>query len=137
MRSRIFPIFNLNSVNHLFGDQISLMLKKWIDLNYRLIRSQAKVRFLLLCKYNNIFPTHFSRLNTGFYRLDHHITNVKLERVLHTSKRKILKLEIYDLNRTIEMIIKELSHISWNLSNAIPFHIWHCILKHHERTFNR
>jgi len=123
MRSRTFPVFNPNFVNHLFRDHISVMLKRWIDLNYRLIRSQAKVRFLLLCKYNNIFPTHFSRLNTGFYQLDHHITNVKLERVLHTSKEKILKLEIYELNRTCEMTIKELSHISWNLLNAIPFDI--------------
>jgi len=111
------------------------LLKRWIDLNYRLIRTQAKVRFLLLCKHNNIFPTHFSQFDTNFFHLNHHATSVKLERVLFNSKVKILKLEISDLNRTCEVILKELSHISWNLFNAIPTYIWHKILKHHAFSF--
>jgi len=48
---------------------------------------------------------------------------------------KILNLEIYDLNRTLETILKELAQISWNLANTLPMYFWHNILIQHARPF--
>jgi len=104
MRNRSLPFkfyhFNLNFIYSHFGEQTSLVLKRWIDLNYRLIRTQSKLRFLLRCKHNNIFPSHLSKFDTDKFHLHDWMAISKLNELLHISKIKILNLEIFDMNRT-------------------------------------
>jgi len=141
MRSRNlsfkFHIFNFKFVYHSFGEHTSLLLKRWIDLNYRLIRSQVMLRFLLRCKHNRIFPSHLSRFEVHHFHLCNWLSVSRLRSVLHNSKSKILDLEIYDLNRTCKSLKEELSHDSISLSNSLPSYIWNSITKHHLFSFNK
>jgi len=73
----------------------------------------------------------------GFH-LAHHKSISNLERALHKFRLILLNTEISDVNRTIDLLTKKLSHISRKLSGALPtyIYIWNNITKHHFRSYN-
>jgi len=47
----------------------------------------------------------------------------KLERLLYILRRKILKIEIFDLHKYINFLDRDLSYLTYKLINFIPIHI--------------
>jgi len=140
MRSRIHPFsfypFNLNRIRLIFGEHKHNILKTWIDLNYRMIRTCTRQQFLLQCKHNNIFPTHLMNMNNRFY-LTHYKSIRKFERSLHIFRISMLNVEIFDLNRLIDSLTKKICDISRTLSDSLPTYIWNNIINYHFRSFNK
>jgi len=108
----------------------------WFDLRTMHHSLYSKLRFLLRCKHNNIFPSHLSKFDSDKFYLHDTTAISRLNRFLHNSKTKILNLEIFDLNRTCESIKEELCRDSIFLSNFLPTHIWNSITKYHLNSFN-
>jgi len=137
MRSRIHPFsfypFNLNRICLIFGEHKHNILKTWIDLNYRMIRTCTRQQFLLQCKHNNIFPSHLMNMNKRFY-LTHYKSIRKFERSLHIFRLSLLNIEIFDLNRLIDSLTKKLCDISRMLSDSLPTYIWN-ITNYHFYSF--
>jgi|GEM_PF-7002331 len=141
MRSRIYSFslypFNLNRVRLIFSDHKHDILKTWIDLNYRMIRTWTRRQFLLQCKYNNIFPAHLMNINRNTLYLTHYKSTVKFERSLHIFRTSILNIEIFDLNRIIDSLTKKLYNCSRILSDTLPTYIWNNITNYHFSSFNK
>jgi len=65
----------------------------------------------------------------------HYKTIQKLDRVIYNSLFKILNIEIFDLHRFTYSLHKELSFLSYNLSNNIPSHMFNKILYEYSNKF--
>jgi len=127
--------FNIRFIQNVFREHISATLKRWIDINYKLIKATSQVHFLKTCKLNNIIPSHLSHIyNIKFYS-NHYKTTKKLERLLHNSQKKILQIEIFDLHRLIDLLNRELTRLSYKLTDTLPIHIWNDIQKFHLNSF--
>ena len=103
-----FFYYNLNHIKNYFGEYTSLLIKSWIDKNYKLIRAHSKLRFLKR-RENQIFPAHLTQYNNKKFLFVHVRSHRKLERVLYNVKKKLLDIEILDLYRTIEYVTIEFS----------------------------
>jgi len=140
MRSRIHPFssypFNLNRIRLIFGEHRHNILKSWIDLNYRMIRTCTRRQFLLQCKYNIIFPAHLMNMNNRFH-LIHYKSTLRFEKTLHNFRTSMLNIEIFDLNRIIDSLTKKLCNISRILSDSLPTYIWNNITNYHFHSFNK
>jgi len=139
MRSRFLPFsfypFNLNRVRLIFGEHKHDILKTWIDLNYRMIRTWTRRQFLLQCKHNNLFPAHLSNMIRNSFHLTHYKSTMKFERSLHIFRTSLLNIEIFYLNRIIDSLTKELCSYSRILSDSLPTYIWNNITNYHFRSF--
>jgi len=140
MRNRNPPFniysFNLRKIRVIFGEQLYDDLRTWIDLNYRLIRAESRRQFLLQCKHNNIFPSHLTHINRNRFHLTHYKSISKLEKALHIFRTTLLNTEIFDLNRIMDSITRELFYTSKLLSDTLPPYIWNSIINFHFRSFN-
>jgi len=140
MRSRVISsncfTYNSNRIRFLFGEHYSDKLKSWIDINYRLIKLRSKRQFLLHCKHNNIFPSHLLHIDENRFHLTHYKSKSKLARALHSFRKIVLNIEIFDLSRTIASLTNELSIISRMLSDSFPTFIWNNITNHYFPAFN-
>jgi len=128
--------FNLKYIYNVFGEQVSATVKRWIDTNYKLIRATSQVNFLKTCKVNDIVPPHLSHIYKIKFHFNHYKTSKKFERLLYNLKKKILQLEIFDLHRLIDWLTKDLSFLSFNLSNILLIYIWRVIQNFHLKSFN-
>jgi len=71
-----------------------------------------------------LFPSHLSRFSDeGFHLVDHRSQH-NLSKLLHSTKRRILNIESYDLHRILQKIKQEISIISRSLSDLLPAYIW-------------
>lgn len=71
--------YNYDYILYYFGRETLTILKKWVDINYKLIRSKSKLSFLKQCKTNNVIPAHLMNcINTDF-DLYHHKAVVLVE----------------------------------------------------------
>jgi len=116
--------FNYDFVRRNFGSEVFRLYRSWNNLNYKCIRIVCRLAFLKHCKNHLLFPSHLSRFSDeGFHLVDHRSQH-KLYRLLHSTKRRILNIESYDLHRTLQKIKQQLSIISRNLSDLLPAYIW-------------
>jgi len=132
MRDRCW---NLNYIRHLLGPDISFLVKRWIDLNYKIIRVGSQLSLLKSCRAKNIIPRHIVhsvRINVYF---DHFRSKRKLEKMLNDSRNRILKLEIFDLHRNINSMNIQLLSILQRLSNLIPVYTWNDIFQFYSESF--
>jgi len=116
--------FNYDFVRRNFGSEVFELYRSWNSLNYKFIRIVCRLKFLKHCKNHSLFPSHLSRFTyEGFHLVDHRSQH-KLSKLLHSTKRRILNIEGYDLHRILQKIKQEISIISKNLSDLLPAYIW-------------
>jgi len=112
------------------------LLKRWIDINYRIIRTRSKLQFLKQCKVHNIFPQHL----THFFNISIHVMNYKAVRRYNVLLKKfrldLIKIEIFDLYKHLHLFNKELLHLTNSLHRLLPFWFWSSILKHFSYLFH-
>jgi len=101
MRYRNFPfkshIYNFKFISNHFGSQGILLLKRWIDTNYRIIKTHSKLYFLKNCKAKNIFSQHASHIMRTFFNIFHYKAFRKLERLILHFKLELIQIETFDL----------------------------------------
>ena len=91
-----------------------LLVKKWIDTNYKLIRSMSKLQFLRYkinvfdIKINDCFPLHLECLNNNI-QVSYYKSESKLSKTLYVFKRKLLDIEIFYLRRNNDFLQKKTS----------------------------
>jgi len=52
--------YNFKFITFFFGPHVTLLLKKWIDINYKIIKTTICIKFLKAYMINNIHPAHLS-----------------------------------------------------------------------------
>jgi len=129
--------YDLKFINYHFGNQGSFLLKRWIDTNYKILRLTSQLYFLKQCKHNNIFPTHLSHICSVNNWLRQQRAIRKFNNTLHTAKKEFLKIEIFDLHRSLHHLNRELQRFSIYLSNFLPSHIWNDIIEHYNDPFDK
>jgi hypothetical protein len=129
-------MYNLNYIRYLFGNHISLTLKKWIDTNYKIIKITTQLKFLKHCKTNNVYPIHLSSICQKKFNFDRHRSTQKLDKLLHNVRKGILNIEIYELHRYISFLTKERNLLTSSLENNLPSYIWYEIYGYHTTSFN-
>jgi len=106
------------------------LFKRWIDINYRIIRTRSKLQFLKHCKTNNIVPQHVSHI----VKPSIHLMNYKAVRrykvSLNKFKTELLKVEIFDLYKHLHIFNKELFYLTNSLHRLVHFRFWSSILKY-------
>jgi len=132
-----FHTYNFNYIAHHYGSQGVLLLKSWIDTNYRVINTYSKLQFLKQCKQENVFPQHISNYTHASYQVFHHKAIRKLKGLTHKFKFELLKIEIFDLYKYIHFLNNELYSLYRDLSLLLPIFVWDLIKKHHFNLFNR
>jgi len=121
-------------IYNVFREQVSAIVKRWIDTNYKLIRATFQVNFLKTCKmYTTLYRHTYHKIKFYF---NHYKITKKFERLLYISKKKILQLEIFYVHRLIDWLTKNLSFLSFNLSNILLTYIWRVIQNFHLKSFN-
>jgi len=129
--------FKIDHLCKLFGEQVSGIFKRWIDTNYKLIRTTSQIHFLKTCKCNKLIPTHLSHLYKTSYIYKHYKTIHKLNKVIYNSQVKILNIEIFDLHRLTYTLNRNLSFLSFYLSNNIPPDIFNKIIRDYSERFHK
>jgi len=140
MRYRILPfkfhIFNFNFIYYHYGTQGFSLLKRWIDTNYRIIRTHSKIYFLRQCKTHHIYPQHIVHIAELPIYMFHHKAIRKVEGLMCNIKAELLRIEIFDLYKYLHFLNSELSHLSDSLLHLLPNFVWYSIKKHHSLVFN-
>jgi len=57
-------------------------------------------------------------------------------KLLHNTRNRLLNIEIYDLHRQFQKIIKEISRLGKELSNSLPVYVWQVIFDENNRSFD-
>jgi len=140
MRYRNIPfkyhIYNFQFISFYFGTHVTMILKTWIDINYRIIRAYSKLQFLKQCKFRKLHPQHISYCIKTPINVQNFKAIRKLNGLLHNFKSGILKIEIFDLHKLIRHLNNELSFLSQDISRILPPAMWHSIRRHHSISFN-
>jgi len=140
MRYRSFPfkyhIYNFDFILDQFGSQGYYLLKKWIDMNYRIIKAHCKLHFLKHCKTKKVFPQHVSHIIKMSLNILNHKAIRKFEGLVFNFKLELINIEIFDLHKYIYFLNKELSFLSRSLHRLLPSFVWDSIVKHHTYSFN-
>jgi len=141
MRHKYFPfklhIYNFDFIYIHFGPQGVVLLKRWIDSHYRMIRTYSKLRFLKNCQSHNIFPQHITHFTKLRFHMFHHKAVHKLEDLILKFKTELVHIEIFDLYKHIHFLNKDLAYSSNALHRLLPRHVWNSITKHHSFLFDR
>jgi len=59
----------------------------WINTNCKIIRLTSQLHFLNRCKYNNVFPAHFSHIYSVSKWLKHFRSIRKFNKTLYNTKK--------------------------------------------------
>jgi len=99
----------------------------------------SQLYFLKQCKHNNIFPSHLSHICSAnnWFRHIYHRSIRKFNNTLHIAKREFLRIEIFDLHRSLYHLNGELQRLSIDLSNFLPSYIWNDIIEHYNDPFSK
>ena len=81
-----------------FRYHIQCAFKQWKRISEFHPRSTQQLKFLLKCRQEGLIPNHLDRARINHIHLTNENNCIKLETVFNRSFRKILNLEIYDLN---------------------------------------
>jgi len=140
MRLRNYPfrlhIYNFKFIFDYYGSQGVFFLKKWIDINYRIIRTNSKLRFLKQCKTNNVYPQHITHISKISLNIFHYKAIRKFEGLISKINSELLRIEIFDSYKYLHSLNNELSSLSNILNRLFPNFIWDSIKKHHFCSFN-
>jgi len=131
-----YHIYNFHFISFYFGVHVTSILKSWIDINYRIIRTYSKLQFLKQCKFRNIHPQHISNCAKTPVTVQNFKAIRKLNGVLHNFKTELLEIEIFDIYKLIRYLNNELSLLSQDMSSILPPAIWNSIKRHHSISFN-
>lgn len=129
--------FNLTSLKESFGEYTTSIVKQWIDTNYRIIRTKAKLQFLKHCKTNNVTPSHLSHLFRNKFNFSHYKSISKIGRLIKRVNINILSIEIFDLQRQLDGLNNRLSSITHFLPNILPIHICNGIYSYYLTSFRK
>jgi len=129
--------FNLRFIRFNFGEELCGLVKKWISLNYKIIRNRARIYFLKHCRRIDVFPMHLSYVDRFRFDLINYKSKNKLNNLLHSTKIKILNIEIFDLYKQFYKLNKELLTMTRMLSDSFPVYIWNEIYKNNLRQFDK
>jgi len=131
-------MYNFNFILDNFGPQCASLLKRWIDIHYKIIRAHSKIQFLKHCKAMKVVPQHITHLTKASYNLKffHYKANRKLSGLLIDFKSQLIRIEISDLYGYIRFLNKELPSLSRNLSHLLPTFVWDAIKLHHFNSFD-
>jgi len=130
-----FHIYNFKFIFDHFGSQGTSLLKRWIDTNYRIIKTYSMIQFLKNCKVNNIFPQHILHITKTSFNFINYKAIRKFNGLISYLKLELIKIEIFDLYKYIHSLNKELSYLSRTLHHLFPVFVWDSIIKHHSRSF--
>jgi len=140
MRYRNFPFkfhtYNFKFIFDHYGSQGTFLLKRWIDTNYKIIRTHSKLQFLRQCKTNNIYPQHILQFTITPLNVFHFKAIRKLEGLFNKFKSELLHIEIFDSYKYLYYLNKELFSLSRSLYRLLPNFIWESIKKHHFYSFS-
>jgi len=75
-----------------------------------------------------MFPTHLSHISESKFHFKDYKSKHNLNKLLYSTKCKILNIEIFDLHRQLHNIKKNIMTLNKDLSNLLPVYIWRCIV---------
>jgi len=140
MRYRNFPfkfhIYNFKYIFDHFGTKGTSLLKRWIDTNYRIIKTYLKIQFLKNCKANNVFRQHIQHITKTLVNILNYKAMHKFKGLISNFKLDLIKIEIFDLYKYTHFLNKELSYLSRTLYHLLPSSVWDSIKKHHLHSFH-
>jgi len=113
-------IYNFKFIFDYYGSQGTFFLKKWIDTNYRIIRTHSKLQFLKHCKTNNIYLQHITHILKTSLNIFHYKAIRKLEGLIIKIKSELLQIEIFDTYKYLHSLNNELSSLSSTLNRLLP-----------------
>jgi len=127
--------FNFNFVRRNFGDELYGLYRSWINLNYKRIRLYNRLKFLKYCKRFSLVPTHLLRFSERKLEVMDYKPKHNANKLLHNTRNRLLNIEIFDLHKQFQKIIKEISILDKELSNSLPVFIWQVIFDDNNKLF--
>jgi len=115
---------NFEFIRREFGDGAVALLHCWTNLNYKMIRFRGRLDFLKHCHNNSMFPAHLLHISDSRFYFKNYKSIRNINKLLNNTKKKILKIEIFDLNRQLHKIKNEIKTLAENLSEFLPVYIW-------------
>jgi len=98
MRKAIGKIYFLLSIFNILFFVLCELFRIWTCLNYKSIMFFCKLEFLKQCKNFSVFPTHLSHICESKFYLKDFKSKHNLNKLLHSTKNKILNIESFDLH---------------------------------------
>jgi len=115
---------NYDFIRREFGDGVIASLKCWSNLNYKSIRLRSRLEFLKLCRNNSVVPMHLSHISDSKFYLKNFKAKRNLNRLVFSTRHKILNIEIFDLHRQLHKITSKITMLGRKLSGLLPVYIW-------------
>jgi len=137
MRYVRYQPYNYEFIRRGFGENICELFRKWTCLNYKCIRFICRLVFLKQCKNFSIFPTHLSHIDKTKFYLKNYKSKHNLNKLLYSTKIKILNIEIFDLHRQLHKVKKDIWSLSKELSDFLPVYIWRGIVDRNNWFFGK
>jgi len=85
---------------------------------------EKHIDFLRQCMNNDVFPVHVSQFSEQKFYLKNFKAKHNMKNLLNSTKRKILKIEKFDLHRQLVETKRKINELGRMLSDLLPVYIW-------------
>lgn len=107
-------------INTQFGFPIVRSMKKWKSANDTNTKLAQQLRFLLRCRQEGLIPNHLDTANINNIQITKEKNHTKLTQILNLTFRKILNIDIDDINARIKITKKKIRITFEHIKNTLP-----------------
>lgn len=106
------------NIERQFGHPTHKAFKTWKNLSEKRLRLHEQLRFLLRCRQEGLIPSHLDSTKLGQINIYNKRNQARFQKLLNLTHRKIINIEIDDINYRIKLIDQKVRKIRPLITNT-------------------
>lgn len=120
-----------------YGQHIVTSMKKWKSHKETNTKLTQQLRFLLRCRQENLIPHHLDSSNINKIQINNPKNLQKLTKTLNLTFRKIINIEIDDINAKIKINNKKIRKLFETINNTLENNVTNDFLAFESQRLNK